>query len=222
MAITLKDIRFNYPGRPDKLILNVPNWEIPTGDHLFLHGPSGSGKSTLLNLLCGLLSPVSGELSVFEQRLDQMTGRARDRFRAQHIGYVFQQFNLVPYLNAMENIKLAAKFSGKKTESPIQQTIQDLLNQLNIPEQEWRTPADKLSIGQQQRVAIARALVNKPKLLIADEPTSALDQANRDAFMSLLMPMVKDNNITLLFVSHDVTLSEYIGRSEALNEINQA
>jgi putative ABC transport system ATP-binding protein len=220
MAIELSNIRFHYSDQPDHTVLNIPFWSLADGEHVFIHGPSGCGKSTLLGLLSGLLTPSNGQVTVLGQRLDKMNSRQRDRFRATHIGYVFQQFNLIPYLNAIDNVLLATQFSKKKKTNALIPEIKTLFNALNISEKEWYKPTGELSVGQQQRVAIARALINKPQLLIADEPTSSLDAANRDAFMKLLMPIVTDNKMTLLFVSHDLSLSSYFNKVESLIDIN--
>ena len=219
MTISLSNVCFAYPDTPDKPVLNIPSWTVETREQVFVHGPSGCGKSTLLNLLSGMLAPTKGELSVLGKRLDKMSHHQRDRFRASHVGYVFQQFNLIPYLNAVENIQLATHFS-EKGKASVRQDIEKLLDRLNISPDDWHKPANKLSIGQQQRVAIARALINKPELLIADEPTSSLDQYNRDNFMSVLMSLVAENSITLIFVSHDISSSRYFKRIDALPEIS--
>ncbi len=219
MTINLSNVCFTYPDTPDKPVLNIPSWTVQTGEKVFIYGPSGGGKSTLLNLLSGMLAPSGGDVSVLGERLDKMNQRQCDRFRATHIGYVFQQFNLVPYLNAIENIQLAAHFcEGEKTD--IKQEIEALLTKLNIKPDDWHKPANKLSIGQQQRVAIARALINRPQLLIADEPTSSLDQHNRDNFMAILMSLIDEHNITLVFVSHDMSLSQHFARTDAMSDIN--
>ncbi|MGB1328438.1 MAG: ATP-binding cassette domain-containing protein [Porticoccaceae bacterium] len=220
MAIKLSDIRFNYAERHQHTVINIPTWSLHTGDQVFVHGPSGGGKSTLLGLLSGLLVPNKGQITVLGQRLDNMNNRQRDRFRAENIGYVFQQFNLMPYLNAIENVLLATQFSAQKHTVGLKDEIKNLFNELNISDKDWSRPTRELSIGQQQRVAIARALINKPQLLIADEPTSSLDEANKDAFMQLLMPMVSKNKMTLLFVSHDLSLSNYFSRVESLSDFN--
>ena len=221
MAINLSNVSFSYPEQPHLPVLNIPSWSLSVGEHAFIFGPSGSGKSTLLGLLTGLLSSNEGSINIFEQCLNKMTNRQRDKFRANHIGYVFQQFNLIPYLDAIDNIKLANYFSKSTSPHSLNNEIKTLLTTLNMPEKNWKTPVRHLSIGQQQRIAIARALINKPTLLIADEPTSSLDQENRDNFMELLMSIVKKNGITLLFVSHDMSLSHYFNRVESLNDINQ-
>lgn len=134
---------------------------------------------------------------------------------------MFQQFNLIPYLNAFDNIRLASQFSQQKKTPELHEEIQKLLSVLNISANDWYRPARHLSIGQQQRVAIARALINKPELLIADEPTSSLDPLNKEAFMGVLLSIVAENDITLVFVSHDLSLSNYFNRIESLSDINR-
>lgn len=222
MIIELAKLKFSYPEQADSLVLDIPSWSLPIGEHTLIHGSSGSGKSTLLNILNGLLSVNSGHIEVLGQQLNEMTIRQRDNFRANSIGYVFQQFNLIGYLNAIDNVQLANYFSKSSEKSSVTEEIKALLNSLNIPKKDWQQPVYKLSIGQQQRIAIARALINKPALLIADEPTSALDEENSADFMALLMSIVDSSQTTLLFVSHDISLSRYFTRVESLHDINQA
>ncbi len=222
MTIELSNVIFYYPQAQHYPVLEIPSWSLLKGEQVFLHGPSGGGKSTLLNLLSGLLPASEGHVTILGQRLHQMSNRQRDRFRANHIGYVFQQFNLIPYLNAIDNIRLASQFSQRRKCVSLDKEIRQLLTNLNMAQKDWKSAVRNLSIGQQQRIAIARALINKPQLLIADEPTSSLDPANRDAFMLLLMSMVEANDISLLFVSHDLSLSDYFSRVEALSDINRA
>ena len=162
-----------------------------------------------------------GEVSILGQRLDHMNQRQRDRFRANHIGYVFQQFNLIPYLSPIDNIRLAAHFAKKShSDHDVNTAIEQTLTQLNIEPAQWLKPTANLSIGQQQRIAIARALINRPELLIVDEPTSSLDHINRDAFIELMMEMVTNHDTTLVFVSHDQALSKHFSRVDALPNIN--
>jgi len=149
-----------------------------------------------------------------------MSGSQRDRWRAQHIGVVFQQFNLIPYQSAINNIRFAAEFAKKASNA--KHRAQQLLIALGIESELFDQPSARLSIGQQQRVAIARAMINQPELLIVDEPTSALDSKNRDAFMSLLLEQVEQQNTALVFVSHDLSLAEAFPRTDSLTDINQA
>lgn len=220
MTIDIQNLQFAYPEMRGRALLNIPSWQVAPREKVFVHGPSGSGKSTLLNLLSGMLAPTEGELSILDNRFDTMSHLQRDQFRANHIGYVFQQFNLIPYLNAVENIQLATHFSKRRKTTVVKGDIDALLSRLNISFDDSVKQTAQLSIGQQQRVAIARALINKPQLLIADEPTSSLDQDNRDNFMSVLMSLVEENNITLVFVSHDMSLSSYFERVDSLLEMS--
>jgi len=218
MSLSVKNLVFSYTASPIEPIINISEWSLDTGESVFVQGPSGSGKSTFLNILCGLQPATQGEVSIFGQHLTQMSARQRDQFRANHIGYVFQQFNLIEYLNVIDNVRLASQFSGSKIAK--RSDTEQLLASLNIDSQHWDKPARALSIGQQQRVAIARAFINNPKLLIVDEPTSSLDEKNRDIFMSLLMSKVKESGATLIFVSHDQTLSNYFSRIDSISDIN--
>ena len=222
MTVALKMVKFAHAETPDKPVLAINHWTLATGEQVFVHGPSGSGKSTLLNLVSGLLECRVGEVSVLDKQLNSMNSRQRDRFRANHIGYVFQRFNLIPYLSAIDNIELAKSFSARTERHATLEEIEALLRSLKVKASEWTRPTTQLSTGQQQRIAIARALVNRPEILIADEPTSSLDQENRDNFMSVLMPLVTEHNMTLLFVSHDLSLAQYFPRVQALKDFSEA
>jgi putative ABC transport system ATP-binding protein len=220
MTIQLTDVLYAYPETPQEIVLDIKSMSVSTGEQVFIHGPSGGGKSTLLNVLSGMLLANSGEVSVLEKRLDLLSSRQRDRFRADHIGYIFQQFNLIPYLDAIDNIQLAHRFCNRKSATSLNDEIAALLSSFGIHQTDWHKPVAKLSIGQQQRIAIVRAMINKPELLIADEPTSSLDQNNRDIFMSELMKIVSEQKTTLLFVSHDMSLASYFDRRDSLSDIN--
>ena len=221
LLINLNQVQFSYSDESDTHVLKLPCWQVKVGESVLLIGSSGSGKSTLLNLLSGLLMPDSGQIRVAGQSLETLTERQRDRFRATQIGYVAQSFNLIPYLSAVDNIKLTQYFAKDASEQDKGLAAKPLLSELNITESQWNKPVNQLSVGQQQRVAIARAIVNKPKLLIADEPTSSLDQNNRDNFMSLLMSTADSYDMTLVFVSHDLSLSSYFERVDSMAEINK-
>lgn len=216
-AIALKNLSFAYGS---KTLLQISDWQVPQGARIFLRGASGTGKSTLLNLLCGLLRPSSGSLSVLGQELTRMSGHARDRFRARHMGVVFQQFNLIPWLSVRDNVRLAAYFAG--SQKNLEQHLIELGAQLNLTPALLEQKAATLSVGQQQRVAVMRALINRPEILLVDEPTSALDQDNRDAFIQLLLNTVNACGATLLFVSHDHTLAAHFPTQVQLSELNEA
>ena len=210
LAIDVSELTFSY-NKSQSPVLAIKQWQVHKNEHVFLSGPSGSGKSTLLNLLSGTLEPSSGSIALLEKPFSALSQRQRDRFRSRHIGVVFQQFNLIPYLTVEQNIKAAAYFAKSKEDATSQsQRITHLLAQLKLPGTILHTKADALSIGQQQRVAIARALINSPQILIVDEPTSALDVAARDSFMSLLKDVAKDS--TLIFVSHDPAMATYFDK----------
>ena len=221
IALELRDVRFCYHSSQDDLTVNIEHWSVEKGERVFIHGPSGCGKSTLLNLLSGILPVSDGSISVLGKNLEKMSNRERDRFRANNIGYVFQQFNLIPYLDAINNIQLARHFCDKNKYQDHREEIEELLLSLNVSRSDWRKPTSRLSVGQQQRIAIARAFINTPELLIADEPTSSLDSNNRDDFMSALQSLVIKNQATLIFVSHDTTLAKNFDRAEALDNLNK-
>lgn len=203
------------------MILQIPEWRVHTGSRVFLRGSSGSGKSTLLNLLCGMLTPSSGTLLVLERDLAQMSGHVRDRFRARHMGVVFQQFNLIPWLSVRDNIFLAAQFAST-ARAATEAHLMELAERLKLADALLNRNASELSVGQQQRVAVMRALINRPEIVLVDEPTSALDQDNRDAFISLLLSILEDCGATLVFVSHDQTLAHHFTQQVAMSDLNRA
>lgn len=218
-AISVDKVGFQYTA--DKPVINIPTWHLQQSEHVFLQGPSGCGKSTFLSLLCGILLPQQGSINILDTDITQLKASKRDRFRAQHIGVVFQQFNLVPYLSILDNIQLAMYFAGSKVSVQVAtQNIHSLLDALQLPTCMLAEKARDLSVGQQQRVAIARALINRPELLIVDEPTSALDAAAKDAFMQILIETAKQSEAALVFVSHDKALASHFDRIEALPDIN--
>lgn len=222
MIISIRDLRFSYDNKNHEPIIEIPEWSVAAGEQIFLYGPSGSGKSTLLNLLSGILTSTEDSIKILNQSLNLMSERQKDKFRANHIGLVFQQFNLIHYLSALDNIRLAKHFANAPFRKKDDSRAKELLHALGINKALHHQPASALSTGQQQRVAIARSLINTPELLIVDEPTSALDSQSRDAFMTLLMETVTQHNITLIFVSHDQSLTQYFSRIVALQDINIA
>mgnify|MGYP001073531813 CR=1 FL=1 len=199
--------------------LHYPDITLPKGEHLFLRGPSGSGKSTLMSLIGGLITPSAGSVRVLDTNLAQLSGGQRDRFRADHMGVIFQQFNLVPYLNALDNVLLPCRLSPSRRSRALaspREAATSLLGALNIPEDHWHRPVTGLSVGQQQRVAAARALIGAPEIILADEPTSALDSDNRDRFIELLLQLAAKQQSSVVFVSHDQYLARRFDRLIAL------
>ena len=220
MSILLNNVEFSYSNSSQKSVLGIGCWSVAHGDKQFIYGPSGCGKSTLLNIISGILCPCMGSISVLGESIDKMSSRQRDRFRANNIGYIYQQFNLINYLNAIENIALASQFSLRKKPTNLEKKIATSLEALGVNGDEWSRPVSTLSIGQQQRIAIARAFINSPKLLIADEPTSSLDEPSRDNLLSLLTALCEENQTTLLFVSHDTRLRHHFDVVQNFTDIN--
>ncbi|WP_372986870.1 ABC transporter ATP-binding protein [Marinobacter sp.] len=209
-ALEARDLGFRWA--TSQPMLRFPDLTIPRGEHLFLQGASGSGKSTLLSLLSGMQVPESGSVSILGSELQRLGPGPRDRFRADHIGVIFQQFNLVPYLSALANVTLPCRLSrvrlGQTRPDP-DSAAKELLGLLAIPEDHWHRKVTRLSIGQQQRIAAARALMGSPGIILADEPTSALDADNRDRFLDLLLGLAKERGTSVVFVSHDRSLSRH-------------
>lgn len=224
-CITLEHVSFRWPGAQHPTI-DIPQLQIQRGEQVLLRGPSGCGKSTLLSLIAGIHVPSTGHLQVLEQNTTTLSQRQRDRLRANEIGYIFQQFNLLPYLSALENVALACQFAPARRQRLQQQGLTvtqasaKLLNQLGLSAAQQQAKAEQLSVGQQQRVAAARALLGAPALIIADEPTSALDQAHRDAFIEVLFSQCQAQQSTLLFVTHDGTLAKHFSRVLEFDELN--
>ncbi|MCW8979057.1 MAG: ATP-binding cassette domain-containing protein [Marinobacter sp.] len=209
-AMEVSGLAFSWD--PVQPRLSFPDIILKRGEHLFLHGPSGSGKSTLLSLLAGMLRPASGTVRVLGTDIHRLGAGARDQFRADHMGVIFQQFNLVPYLSTRANATLPCGLSElrrERTEPTVEDEAERLLAALSIPADHWQRKVTRLSIGQQQRIAAARALIGAPGLILADEPTSALDADNRDRFLELLLTLAHRHNTSVLFVSHDQSLARH-------------
>jgi len=222
-AIAINGLQFSYGSGPR--VLDVPSLVIERGARVFLHGPSGCGKTTLLGILAGVLQARTGQVRVLNRDLVTMSGTQRDGLRAEHIGYVFQQFNLIPYLSAYDNIALPCRLDARRRARlgsiSLDAAIHDVATQLDIASL-LQQQATSLSVGQQQRVAAARALLAAPELVICDEPTSSLDTDRRDAFLALLAASVAKANATLLFVSHDAALGARFETQLSLPELNRA
>ncbi|WP_199609844.1 ABC transporter ATP-binding protein [Flocculibacter collagenilyticus] len=225
--LSLSEVTFSWPKQVTPTI-KIPHLAINQGEKVFIKGASGSGKSTLLSLITGINTPQHGDVVLLGKPISQLPQRKRDIFRADHIGYIFQQFNLLPYLSIIENVMLGCQFSRYREAKIINNgsTLVDeatrLLTHLGLPEALHARSVAELSIGQQQRVAAARALIGSPEILIADEPTSALDFSAREAFMSLLLTECTKSKTSLLFVSHDPTLQHMFDYVIDFAQLNQA
>lgn len=219
-VLSVKDVRYSWPGRTT-FDLSVPAFSIAAGEKVLLLGESGSGKSTLLSLICGTLAPRQGSIKVSGVDLTELSASQRDRFRAENIGVIFQQFNLLPFGSVIDNILLPLRFAPKRRArvEDLKAAAAELCEALGLPSEILNAPADALSVGQQQRVAVARSIIGQPPLIIADEPTSALDEESRDAFLGLMFEQVAGNGSTLLMVSHDPRLADHFDRVERLKEI---
>lgn len=228
IIIQVKDLHFSW-NKKDGDVLDIEELSVRSGEHLFIKGPSGSGKTTLLNLFAGIVSPTSGTVEVMDTELSRLAGPERDAFRVAHIGFVFQLFNLIPYLSLIENVILPGQFSRVRlcrvTEkgTDLADEAERLLLNLGLKTDDFASRSvNQLSVGQQQRVAVARALIGSPEIIICDEPTSSLDTDNQRAFLDLLFQEVKKAGSTLIFVSHDNNLSYGFDRTIDLTAINQA
>lgn len=224
-VVVLEEVTFRWP-RQAAPALVVSSLRVAPGERLFIRGASGSGKTTLLSLVAGLLLPDRGSVTVLGQDLAALGRGGRDQFRADHIGYIFQLFNLVPYLSVIDNVLLPCRFSRRRREKAApgrriggaSAEAERLLRRLQLAESTLgRARVTALSTGEQQRVAVARALIGRPELIIADEPTSALDQDARNSFLDLLFEECAAAGTSLLFVSHDGTLAPRFHRSMDLS-----
>jgi putative ABC transport system ATP-binding protein len=222
-VIEVRDLEFGWSAR--RPLLRIEYLAIAATERVFVHGPSGSGKSSLLSLLAGLVLPQRGSLRVLGTEVPRLAGAARDAFRADHFGIIFQMFNLVPYLSIVENVTLPCRFSVRRRRQVealggAAREAQRLLEHLDLAGEARSAGAVmRLSVGQQQRVAAARALIGRPEIVLADEPTSALDTDRREAFLRLLFRECEAEGATLLFVSHDRSLESLFDRSLALDDV---
>ena len=218
------DVRFTWPGR-NGFALAIDAFVLPAAARLLLIGPSGSGKSTFLGLLCGVLTPQAGSIEVLGRDIARLSASARDAYRAEHFGIIFQMFNLLPYGTVIDNVLLPLSFAPARrrraaARAPLEQEAMRLLGRLGLEPDLIRGPlAAKLSVGQQQRVAAARALIGAPELIVADEPTSALDRDRQAAFLDLLFGEVSAAGATLIMVSHDESLAPRFDSVMRLDEI---
>lgn len=224
-VVELRELEYRWQANAAPT-LQIDHFDVQRGDRIFVKGESGSGKSTLLSLLGGVLTPQSGTINLLGQGINELPGSQRDRFRADHIGFIFQMFNLIPYLSVVENVVLPLQFSRVRKQrveqkGPINEEAERLLDHLDLGGNMLNKPVTELSVGQQQRVAAARALIGSPELVIADEPTSSLDADRRNAFIQLLISECDKAGSTLLFVSHDSSLEPHFSNTLPLSSINR-
>jgi putative ABC transport system ATP-binding protein len=226
LAIDVSGLRFSWHSHDP--LLEIDALQIKRGERIFIEGPSGSGKSTLLSLIAGVVTPQKGTITINDQRVSALNGADRDRFRADHIGFIYQMFNLIPYLSVIENVTLPCRFSLRRREraaarsSSFEAEAMRLLKSLGLDgTRVIKKPAIELSVGQQQRAAAARALIGAPEIIIADEPTSSLDIDYRKAFIQLLFQECDPKETALIFVSHDTTLANLFDRTIRLADINK-
>lgn len=222
-VVHMCDLRFAWPGQ-ERAGFELEDFSLGPKESLLLLGPSGSGKSTFLSLLTGIVAPERGEIGILGTRLEKMRPAARDRFRVEHFGIVFQMFNLLPYGRVMDNVVLPLSFAPKRRQRAeqaggIEKEAHRLLTALGLDEALHNKPAAQLSIGQQQRVAVARALIGAPQIIVADEPTSALDRDRQEDFLQLLFAQVKEAGAALIMVSHDESHAGRFERTCHLHEI---
>ncbi|MDT8439551.1 MAG: ABC transporter ATP-binding protein [Wenzhouxiangellaceae bacterium] len=221
--LSIEHLEFRWP-REREPVLDELNLSLSQAETVFLAGASGSGKSTLLALIGGLMVPTAGSIRLADQALETLGGAARDRLRADHVGIIFQQLNLLPWLDAFGNVRLGVRFSKRRRArvDDVDAAARQLLEAMELPASHWHRPANQLSIGQQQRVAAARALIGAPDLILADEPTSALDADRRDRFVELLFAQARAAGSAVLFVSHDRALAGRFDRQLELTALHRA
>lgn len=217
LAVRCQNLTKTYDAGGQKVIaLNQINLDIATGELMMLVGPSGCGKTTLISVIAGILDQDSGSCELFGENLQQLSSRDKLRFRAKNIGFVFQAFNLLPALTAVENVSVPLIINGMKRQAAEQKAL-SLLEQVGLGDRSKSMPS-QLSGGQQQRVAIARALVHSPRLIVCDEPTSALDHKTGNTVMNLLKEVALQQDRALVIVTHDARIFEFADRIAEMDD----
>ena len=220
-ALEIKNLLFKWNNKDD-YSLKIKNLSIKRNKKVIMFGESGSGKSTLLNLISGILSPISGTIIIKDTIINNLSSNKKDSFRANNIGVIFQQFNILDYISPINNILLPCFFTNfkKKNKKFFYNRAFNLASKLDLKKNILlQKNSRQLSVGQKQRVAIIRAVINKPFLIVADEPTSALDNRNKENFLDLLVNICETEKITLLMVSHDTSLKKYFDSNITLERI---
>ncbi len=217
--IDLDSLEIVFGSGKDALkVLDIPHWSVEEGDQVAIFGPSGSGKSTFLHALAGLLPPTKGRLTVCGHSLEGMSEAKRDYFRAQYIGYIFQNFNLLQGFTALENVLMGMTFSPRKSDT---KEAEYLLGEVGLSHRLKYHPS-RMSSGEQQRVAVARALANRPKLLLADEPTASLHPVNKEDVLRLLLDICERHGCTLVVVTHEREVISLFKKTVTFMEFNRA
>jgi len=219
-VIRLENVRksFVMPGGERVEVLDVPGFLLQAGEQVALSGASGSGKSTLLHVISGIMRPDAGLVEVAGVDITRLPEGRRDRLRADSLGLVFQQFNLLPGFTALENVLVAMSFASGR---PDRDRAAGLLEAVGLAQRLHHKPAE-LSIGQQQRVAVARALANQPRAVLADEPTASIDTAHKQQVVDLLKDTCGRADVGLLVVTHDPDVARQFGRQLSLETFNRA
>ena len=214
--ITIQNLGYSYPG--GEFRLNIPDFLVAGKEKVAVIGPSGSGKTTLLNLIAGIITPINGTVSVNDTPVGALGDRARRDFRISNIGFVFQDFELLDYLNVLDNVLHPYRITGAlKLDKAVRARAEVLTQDMGIGDRLKRNPND-LSHGEKQRVAICRALLPEPRLILADEATGNLDPDNKTLILDLLFSAVSDHDATLLAVTHDHELLKRFDRIVDFNE----
>ena len=218
--IKIDSLRFHW-SKKSSFKIYISGFTVKRGEKILLLGESGSGKTTLLSLIAGFLDPLSGEININGKSINSLTSSKKDKFRADNFGIIFQQFNLLPYANIIDNIILPLYFSKRRSThiKNRRDVAMTLCRRLKLPDDIAETKASSLSVGQQQRVAVARALIGNPPIIIADEPTSSLDTETQEKFLDLMFEQIDQNKSTLLMVSHDKSLSRRFDRIINIKDI---
>jgi ABC-type lipoprotein export system ATPase subunit len=222
-AVLVRDVKKSFPldDRTNLEVLDVEQFTLPAGTCTVLRGRSGSGKTTLLNLIAGVTTPSAGNVRVDDTNVFALSEARRDRFRAEQVGYVFQSFNLLSAFSALENVIVAMMFAGTVPKRLQRQRAADLLARLGLSGRLGHKP-QQLSRGEQQRVAIARAFANNPPLILADEPCSSLDVRTASEVLAMFLAVCRQDEKTLLIVSHDAAALERADRVFEMTELNRA
>ena len=225
-ALQLSQLSHAWGNAPP--LFEIAQLALLQGENLFIQGPSGCGKSTLLGMLAGVIPVSHGQLEVLGQNMLELSNVARDRLRGEHMGVIFQQFNLLPYLDVQANVLLPTRLFPSRAKAAAQDwgdaqaQALHLIQTLGLPQSVWQQPVHQLSVGQQQRVAAVRALMGSPRLVIADEPTSALDDANQLEFLDLLLGTARRQAASVVMVSHNAHLAQRFDHLFAMHSRSRA